>query len=483
MTVSPLALDITDIIRVLEIQIPKIQHDTMTEHRAQMQDNQDEFRALGIEADYLRKTMMIMKEEISNSRKIQERLESQLYAQEQETAHAHKEMQTMTRLKKEAEKRLESELRNHENDRTLWQQREAELRGEIKRWAIQKQNPRRTRSATASNIWDTPETAKSMSPIFEDRRALTTDTVSCRDAKIRAQEKVILDVKTELQQQKRLAHEAIMTTKAQAHRVAWLEDELKGIKRLNASLMEDNEGYQLLLHEKTMTEIFNKGVEPEEPSQTANPTSLAAELQLVVSQDTDANQAQVNKLTEEVKTLQEANKALTLYMNKILLKIVDNNQLVDVLNIDDTPTSEPEPQSMVPKYEEKENHEEKSVIRQSTTPTPTTTTTTVKADSAVPVVNSNRPRRSTISSWMSSPKPETPSPPVNNSDNGWARALRRMTVMSWVQSSKPEPPKEDEAICLGHDSAISSRASESTEAETEAETEDEEQEQEQERKE
>ncbi|KAI9020942.1 hypothetical protein CLU79DRAFT_754457 [Phycomyces nitens] len=445
MTVSPLALDITDIIRVLEIQIPKIQHDTMTasnrEHRAQMQDSRDEFRALGIELDYLRKTMVIMKEEISNSRKVQERLESQLYAQEQETAHAHKEMQTMTRLKKEAEKRLESELRNHENDRSLWQQRETELRGEIKRWAIQKQSPRRTRSATASNIWDAPETVKNwgtcagMSPIFEDRRALTTDTVSCRDAKIRAQEKVILDIKTELQQQKRLAHEAIMTTKAQAHRVQWLEEELGGIKRLNASLMEDNEGYQLLLHERTMTGIF-KGVEPEEPSQTANPTSLAAELQLVVSQDTDANQAQVKKLTEEVKTLQEANKALTLYMNKILLKIVDNNQLVDVLNIDDSPTEPEEPVMPEP----------------------------VVAAPVVPITN--RPRRSTISSWMSSPKPEVPPATVNpatNNDNGWTRALRRMTVMSWTQSSKSESPKEDEAICLGHDSAISSRASESAE--------------------
>lgn len=43
----------------------------------------------------------------------------------------------------------------------------------------------------------------------------------------------------------------------------------------------------------------------------------------------------VIELSEDNRLLQESNKALSLYMNKILRKIVENQDLVDVLNIDD----------------------------------------------------------------------------------------------------------------------------------------------------
>lgn len=99
-----------------------------------------------------------------------------------------------------------------------------------------------------------------MSPLMEERTATTTtptiDGVSARDAKIRVQDKLIADFKAELEQQKMVLHEAMTTAEAQAQRVDGLEQELASLQQVNASLMEDNESYQMLLHEKTIAGEF-----------------------------------------------------------------------------------------------------------------------------------------------------------------------------------------------------------------------------------
>ena len=97
-----------------------------------------------------------------------------------------------------------------------------------------------------------------MSPLMEERTTPTKpiDGVSARDAKIRVQDKLIADFKAELEQQKMVLHEAMTTAEAQAQRIDGLEQELASLQQVNASLMEDNESYQMLLHEKTIAGEF-----------------------------------------------------------------------------------------------------------------------------------------------------------------------------------------------------------------------------------
>ncbi|CDH50859.1 hypothetical protein RO3G_09777 [Lichtheimia corymbifera JMRC:FSU:9682] len=291
-----LSVDVSDLIQILQVQLPQLHHETIIyEHRQQMEDTKEQYRTLCKEADHLRK------------------------------------------------------LQNYESDRLLWQQREADLTSEIKRFATQGRHnnghPRRARSATASNIWSRSEPSImrgpsiGMSPLMEERTATTTPTidgVSARDAKIRVQDKLIADFKAELEQQKMVLHEAMTTAEAQAQRVDGLEQELASLQQVNASLMEDNESYQMLLHEKTIAGEF-----PVKKSELSTATSsLAAELNKVQQQGGDGgctcqHAGAVKKLSEDNRLLQESNKALSLYMNKILRKIVENQDLVDVLNIDD----------------------------------------------------------------------------------------------------------------------------------------------------
>ncbi|KAI9267934.1 hypothetical protein BDA99DRAFT_603510 [Phascolomyces articulosus] len=488
---TTVSLDVADLIRILQVQIPQLHNESIVyEHKAQMEDTKEQYRLLCKETDSLRKKLLAVIQDNNNHRKTQERMESQIYIQQQELAQLHKESQALTRQRKHLEKRLEDELQNYESDRLLWQQRESDLSTEVKRWSVhervgngKQQYPRRTRSATASNIWgrtnnslpdlqcwNTIPNNSNMSTLFEERTK-TVDGIAARDTKIRAQEKLISDFKSEVEQQKRVIHEAVLAAEAQVQRIDILEQELESLKEVNASLMEDNESYQVLLHEKTMAGEFPKKADlatviPSEgssatvadtisitmnnnnTSKTApDMSSLAAELNKVqiVDDCTCKHGATVQKLSDEIRVLQESNKALSLYMNKILLKIIDNQELVDVLNIDEDDeqsTTFKNNLPTAPALPASNNKKDMTHSPSLTTTSPSFTTTSITA-------NNSRPRRSTVSSWISASKqPVTGESPTaigrhrshtnndasthqGNSNGGWSRALKRMTVIGW----------------------------------------------------
>ncbi|ORY96439.1 hypothetical protein BCR43DRAFT_514839 [Syncephalastrum racemosum] len=412
-----------------------------------MEDNKEQCRALTREAEHLRKNLLSVIQDNKTYRKAQERLESEVFAQAQELAESHKETQILKRRQKDLQKRLESERENYENDRLLWQQRESELCGEIKRWVMQNNNhPRRTRSATASNIWASPRPSSALplpgQPKWEQQSLLERRNTNSNDAKARAQDKLIADLKSQVEQQKRVIEDALMAAETQAQRMESLEEELVSLKQVNGSLMEDNESYQMLLHEKTMTGQFLKKVEEEcdAADNAPEPNSLAAELDHASQMNGsggDQNEEYANKLkklSDENRMLQESNKALSLYMNKILLKIIDNQELVDVLNIDDLapPSSPPSKEPEAAKEIKQEATNDKS--------------------NRSNCKDSARPRRSTVSSWISTPKQTSTTEfgettahsranTTNGSSSGWSRALKRMTIGSWSSYNQGVPAK------------------------------------------
>lgn len=87
------------------------------------------------------------------------------------------------------------------------------------------------------------------------------DSSYAREAKIaqrtiKAQDKLILDLKNELEKQKSLLQENQSSSQLISLKVVHLEHEINNVKQLNQSLMEDNESYQILLHEKTINGEF-----------------------------------------------------------------------------------------------------------------------------------------------------------------------------------------------------------------------------------
>lgn len=115
-----------------------------------------------------------------------------------------------------------------------------------------------------------------------------------------------------------------------------LEKELLEARMANARLMEDNESYQLLLSEKTLAGDFTKGDFMQHAHPDKNPSeglgSLADELESVdEAPESDPNR----KLEVEIKTLKDQNKALTLYIERIISRVLQHDGFEHVLDRND----------------------------------------------------------------------------------------------------------------------------------------------------
>jgi hypothetical protein len=119
-----------------------------------------------------------------------------------------------------------------------------------------------------------------------------------------------------------------------SRRVQELERTLLEQRMTNARLMEDIDSYQLLLSERTLNGDFSRNdllrsspaPEDRTSSHGNQATTLADELSSVTSEDGEAavDNAQLRGLQNEVSTLKDSNKALTLYINKIIDRILQH---------------------------------------------------------------------------------------------------------------------------------------------------------------
>ncbi|KAH8555261.1 hypothetical protein BGW37DRAFT_476454 [Umbelopsis sp. PMI_123] len=524
--------EISKVLEDLQKQIHDLQNENTT-LRAHLEETGTRHQDVASDHDYLKKKYNALSQENSTYRNTQARMENQIYNLDQDLAHLRKESQVLTRAKKDAERKLASEMENFESDREKWQQREADLYNQIRSLSAANgdlRTPRR-RSITANSLGtgslqqfgsslgnisevnpspsvSTPHTNGSIGENGAPKLAVI-DSSFAREAKIasrtiKAQDKLISDLKAEVEKQKNAAQENISQLQQQSLKMEHLEHEINNVKQLNRSLMEDNESYQMLLHEKTMNgeimlnsfmqssdeptnvkETSGQDVQPRPSRSTTTGLNLAAELNMAsgptgweTSEEKDAN---IKKLNEEVKTLQDTNRALQLYMNKILMKIVTDKQLLDVLSIDAPKPKTPEPES-----------EPRPKI---SGPMPSKTTSTGFLGKSS---DSRAQRRRTISYWgsrTSNPvvaalaeddekssndvvKNETPEPTTesivteknlrrhstlsekaNGSTGSWAKTLRRMTVMGW--SSNPVKPESAEDWSDKEQDATSLRVSRS----------------------
>ncbi|KAF2211259.1 hypothetical protein CERZMDRAFT_28815, partial [Cercospora zeae-maydis SCOH1-5] len=119
-------------------------------------------------------------------------------------------------------------------------------------------------------------------------------------------------------------------------RMQEIQKQLYDVKMHNARLMEENESFQLLLSEKTLQGEFMRGPihsESRPPSQHAEGTSgatLADELESHA--DESEVEGDTRRLQAEVNGLKDANKALTLYINNIISRLLQHDQFEAILD-------------------------------------------------------------------------------------------------------------------------------------------------------
>lgn len=103
-------------------------------------------------------------------------------------------------------------------------------------------------------------------------------------------------------------------------RLQHLEKDILDTKMLNARLVEENESFQMLLSEKTLKGHFA----PEHhEDDTSGLNTLAEELE-GAGDDLDAQPDTVKKMEAENRQLRDSNKALTLYIDKIIGRLLSD---------------------------------------------------------------------------------------------------------------------------------------------------------------
>ena len=119
-----------------------------------------------------------------------------------------------------------------------------------------------------------------------------------------------------------------------------LERQLLEARMANARLLEDNESYQLLLSEKTLKGDFSKGDFMQESSHDEGPQglgSLADELESAGEGESE----NYKRLEAELKSLRDQNKALTLYIEKIIGRVLQHEGFEHVLDKGDNDVPAP----------------------------------------------------------------------------------------------------------------------------------------------
>ncbi|KAL4807288.1 hypothetical protein BDV18DRAFT_137318 [Aspergillus unguis] len=118
-----------------------------------------------------------------------------------------------------------------------------------------------------------------------------------------------------------------------------LEKELLEARMANARLMEDNESYQLLLSERTLNGDFAKGdfmreAHPDTDTKESGGGlgSLADELE---SADSRPEPDDSRRLESELKALKDQNKALTLYIERIISRLLQHEGFEHILDKND----------------------------------------------------------------------------------------------------------------------------------------------------
>ncbi len=142
---------------------------------------------------------------------------------------------------------------------------------------------------------------------------------------IHQKDKIIEDLRLELAEYQVKLLEA---ENAGGGRMRELEKQILETRMTNARLMEDNESFQLLLGEKTLNGDLSRGDFLRESS--APSTSLADELQSAEGVDSEV----VRRLESEVNSMKDQNKALTLYINKIIGRLLTKQGFESVLGDD-----------------------------------------------------------------------------------------------------------------------------------------------------
>ncbi|RHZ44211.1 hypothetical protein Glove_750g12 [Diversispora epigaea] len=350
--------------------------------RQEMESLREQLISLTDDNNFLRKKNSSLQQEITTDHNEYARIETELYNQGHEVERLKKENVGFLKNKREVERKLREETQAFEKDRITWQDRESELIGQVKALQETINVIAQHENAQKKNCQSNPRDGQQVfDPESDNSAAVTNGSGYIFNREVRTAQRTIKELErrlneltTEIENAKQATTESMNLNKIHARRIHSLETELSQEKNLSRTLREDIEGYQLLLHEKTMKGEFmlnpimqRNNVKPDKKFDTIikvtshtnkddetdidnkDSSSIIKKKSLSNDLEAELNRASTlretllgervykesdhtvieiscvhySELLDEIKSLKDANKSMALYIEKILNRIME----------------------------------------------------------------------------------------------------------------------------------------------------------------
>ncbi|KAI5364175.1 hypothetical protein Slin14017_G061390 [Septoria linicola] len=257
--------------------------------------------------------------------------------EKKESLRARREMEQIYESEKEAAMREKEEAvtREEEMQAALQRMKETLAQREMRAGLDDERRPMMSRHSSNPRSANGSPNPDSSDRQFAPSSISRSDSTSRMNSKlVNQKDKIIEGLRLELAE----AQIKLVEVENQGGgRMQEIQKQLYDVKMHNARLMEENESFQLLLSEKTLQGDFlrapshNDGSRPSsQHMDTAAGTSLADEL------DSHADESEVEgdtrRLQAEINGLKDANKALTLYINNIISRLLQHDQFEAILD-------------------------------------------------------------------------------------------------------------------------------------------------------
>ncbi|KAM0287175.1 hypothetical protein ACHAQH_000489 [Verticillium albo-atrum] len=310
--------------------------DARAELVSQLDDLKERLSKAEISAEQYRKQAEVLQTRLDEALEESAKLEEKVHENEEQAETLRNEKRDAARQMREMEAIYESERSSMNQEKEDMANREEEMQMVIQRL-------KDSLAQRANNDDDIRPSRQPHSPSVEGGFAPPSSlnrSDSRNNSKLLLQkDKLIESLRLELAEAQIKLVESENSGGGRLHEVEKL---LMEARMANARLMEDNESYQLLLQEKTLNGDFNKNDFSYMGSSSANQdalnalegrtagTSLADELSDAAGTDNDSET--LRRVEGELKASKDQNKALTLYINKIIERLLQHQDFEHILD-------------------------------------------------------------------------------------------------------------------------------------------------------
>ncbi|OJD19689.1 hypothetical protein ACJ73_08624 [Blastomyces percursus] len=315
--------------------------DTRAQNAALIDELKEQVQKAETVSDQYRKQLGVLQLRLDEAVSEQGRLEEQAHEKDSALSALQGEVRELTRQIRDLEQAHETERVAMANEKEQQAKREEDLESTIQRL-------KETLAQKEFRINVENERNVSRSPSFRNRASADLENGQFAPSSQLQRSPSRNNSKLILQKDKLIESLRLELAEAQIKLVEMenlgggrqhdLERELLEARMANARLMEDNESYQLLLSEKTLNGDFSKGDFMHENTQenqqaSSGLGSLADELESVgEAGDTDSRR----RLETELKSLKDQNKALSLYIERIIGRLLQAEGFEYILDKNDT---------------------------------------------------------------------------------------------------------------------------------------------------